>query len=168
MTMLIRAVASASVLLAACSPAGAPASAQSQWEVQRYREVCAALWRGERTDVLVGVSNVRNVAGINVVSDGTAFAEEGRFESDVRLAVNGTDIPVTAVGIASGEFRGLLLRFDPLPLIRRHPDGFRLVLSRGAAPIESLELKGASTAFSEVMKCAETLPRADAPEEETR
>lgn len=151
----------AASLLAACSPAGAPAFPKGRWEkADRYRDVCAALWRGETADVAVSVSNVPNVAGISVVSEGTKFARHGRFEPDVRMAVNGTDIEVTTLGIVSEGHRGLLLRFDPLPLLVRHPDGFRLVLSRGAAPIGAFDLQGASVPFAEIRRCAQTLPGA--------
>lgn len=159
MTALVRAIALAPALLAACSAAGAPEPSPSPWETDRYRDICAALWSDGREQAMIGVSNVPNMAGITLVGDSTAFAREGRFEPDLRLAVNGTQVPVTAIGVASGRHRGVMLRFDPSPLLRRYPDGFTLVLSRGEAPLSRLKLEGASAAFAEVAKCAATLPK---------
>lgn len=140
----------------ACSPADTP-DAGPAWEVHGDSNVCAALQHRDEGTVMLSISKLRNMSGINVVADSVAFAAEGRFEPDVRLSVEGRDVPVTAIGVHADGVPGLFLRFDPLPLVARHPDGFRFGIGRGAQRLVDMDLRGASATFRELRTCAEGL-----------
>lgn len=137
-----------------------PAPAAQTWEVGGDQHVCAALHEAGQVTVMLSISKLPNMSGINIVAGSLSFVREGRFEPDVRLAVEGQEVSATAIGVETSRARGLLLRLDPLPLIDRHPDGFRLSLNRADAKLVDIDLANASGAFEALRACAENLPPA--------
>jgi len=138
----------------ACTPADTPAAAPV-WETGGDANVCAALQHQEAATIMLSISRLPNMSGINVVTDSLSFAREGRFEPDVRVSVEGRDVPATVIGVSVAGAPGLLFRLDPLPLIERYPDGFRFRITRTGTQLADLALRGASRAFRELRACAD-------------
>jgi len=141
--------------------AAAVQDAPDEWFNALNYDICSAVRNNGREPVIISLSNINGMSGIDVFSTALAFAERHRDYPDVTIRVNGgPPIAARARGVVapSAVGAGIYFAFDPRPLLAAHPDGFTIEVLRDGRVILATALHAARAPFTELAACATRLP----------
>lgn len=134
-----------------CSPA-APERAAG-WQVVRDGPLCMALHQGRARWIAIDLTRLPDGSGIRILAPPLGGVAAGPLPG---YTLSAAGAPVRARnfgGHTRGALRGIKFIFNPRPLLRRHPQGFRLAVQRDGAEIYAIDLAGGAGAFPALLAC---------------
>lgn len=139
-------------LAGGCSPGDADRAAG--WQVAREGPLCMALHSGRSEWIAIDLTRLpASDSGIRILSVPLGRVDTGPLPGYTLVAAGAPVRARNFGGHTRGELRGIKFFFNPRPLLRRHPHGFRLAVRRNGTEVYAIDLADTAGAFPALLEC---------------